>query len=233
MKLRRLLSLCALLCFYSAAQAQTNLPLLGVGGAAAGGTVSLLHISLCLNIGSGADCAITTTGTSHGLFVLIQSNTATGTVTAVTDGGDTFSQVTSGNITCQSVLNDIWYTPSTGGARTVINITTSLGTVYVAAVYEASGTNASAPLDQHATVSSSGTNTPGAPVTTTAASELIITTETVGGTVSAVTSPFTFDSSQNGGGWASVVPSSTGTYTPNWTNSGAGANCGTTASFKP
>lgn len=199
-----------------------------------GVSVALLHVSLCSNISSGQNCTLTfTTGTGHGLFVLLQSGTAAGTVTAITDGGDAFTEVPSSAVYCQSQLNDIWYTPSTGGARTTFNVTTSGGTSYYLAVYEAANTNASSPLDQHATASSTGTNTAGAPVTTTSASELVISTETVAGSVSAVTSPFTFDSNQFAGGWASVVTTTTGTYTPNWTNTGAGANCGTTASFKP
>jgi hypothetical protein len=219
------------------AHASAQLMTTGAGGPAAaggGGTVTLVGTpSQCNNISSGVACTITTTGAAHGLMALLQAATATGTFTAVKAGAsDTMTQAASATVNCATVESEIWYRPSTSGALTSITATTSTGTSYFATVYETTGTNASAPLDQQSTATGTGTNALGPSITTTAASELIIASEAVSGTASAVAGPFTFDNALGGDGWAHNVASATGTFQPHWTNSGA-TSCGNIASFKP
>lgn len=215
--------------------AVAQLLLMGVGGASTssgGGTVVLVTSSQCSAIASGANCTITTTGTGHGIFALIETFTASNTFSAVSVGGDTLTQVPSVNVTCAGVSGDIWYAPSTGGARSTFTVTTSGGASWYAVVYETTGANASTPLDQHNTSTGTGANPLGPSITTTANSELIITQELVNGTASAVASPFTFDAALGGDGWGHNVTSSSGTYQPSWTSSG-GTSCGNIASFQP
>lgn len=82
--------------------------------------------------------------------------------------------------------------------------------------------------------SQASTATPsGAPVTTKAAAELVVSLAAVGGNVTGIYAgnPFTNDSGIKGNGWAYLVASSAGTYSAQWNENPAGTYASSTASF--
>ena len=103
-------------------------------------------------------------------------------------------------------------------------------------IWEFSGVDAVAPLDQTAVLNSQpATASPsGASVTTTSAAEVIVSIANLQGTLTGIPSgnPFTNDSTVIGNGWAHLITSSTGTYSAQWIQSPSGTYSASTASFK-
>jgi hypothetical protein len=103
-------------------------------------------------------------------------------------------------------------------------------------IWEFSGADPSAPLDQTAVLNSqAATATPSAPpVTTTSANEVVISLVEVADSVTSITSgnSFTNDSTLMSNGWAHMITSSTGTYFAQWNQSPVGSYASCTVSFK-
>ncbi len=103
-------------------------------------------------------------------------------------------------------------------------------------IWEFSGADPNAPLDQTATLNSqAGSTTPtGAPVTITAPNEVIVSLVDVayGATAIASGNPFMDDSNLLANGWAHYITSTAGTYSAQWTQNNSGTYGSSTVSFK-
>ena len=206
------------------------------------GQISLAHVTSC---GPGAfpgtSCTIPATGSGHLIvvgWVGAGTNTAT-TIKSLTDNaGNTYMEAGAARSidTGTSSVGDIWYAKNSSSGATSIIITPSATVTNGAAViWEFSGVDVTAPLDQAAVLNSQApTVTPsGAAVTTSAASEVVISLVAVAPVVTGIHSgnPFTNDSNLFSNGWAHFLTSSAGTYTAQWDQSPAGTYLASTASF--
>jgi len=135
-----------------------------------------------------------------------------------------------------NTMADIWYAQNILPGTTTVTVTPSSASTGTAVIWELSGLEPYAPLDQTAVLDSqAGTTTPsGASVTTTVPAELIISIANAQGNLTGLASgsSFTADSTVNGDGWAHLVTASSGTYTAQWSNAISGTYCSSTVSFK-
>jgi hypothetical protein len=222
----------------------SGLALMVVTSTAALAQVVLVNVTSCgpQNFPS-ATCTIPATGAGHLIVVGFQigggANTAT-TVSGITDNvGNSYAEAGAALSidTAAGSVADIWYAKASIAGATKLTVTPSLAvTNGGVVVWEISGIDTTAPLDRTATLSnqpSSGTPS-GASVTTTAASEVVISLATVAGNITGIASGNTFvgDSALKGNGWAHLVTSAVGSYAAKWNESPAGTFASSTASFK-
>ena len=205
--------------------------------------ISLVHVTPCgPQTFPASTCTIPATGSGNLLVVAWMSNNGGGatTITGVTDNaGNNYAEVSAARAvdSVPNNMTDLWYAKNSLAGTTVLTInpnpTATRGT---AVIWEFSGVDPTAPLDQMAVLNSqAATTTPsGAPVATTSASEVVISVANVQGTVTGMLSgnSFTGDSTANGNGWAHLIASATGTYAAQWTNSASGTYASSTVSFK-
>jgi hypothetical protein len=208
--------------------------------AAAWSQINLVHMTTC---GSGAFPATTCTvpATAAGNLIVVAWASAWQTTptlsTIVDNAGNTYAEA--GNARAVDSTNDmvdIWYAKNSKAGATTLTITPNpSGNTGGAVIWEFSGVDPTAPLDQTAVLNSqAATTTPlGASVTTTAPSEVIISTMMPSGTTNSLATgnPFTNDAIFFGMGWAHLVTSSAGTYTAQW-NTTSGSYGSSTVSFK-
>jgi hypothetical protein len=167
---------------------------------------------------------------------------ASGTTTAlsnVTDNaGNTYAEA--GNArstdTGANLAADIWYTKNSKSGATVLTLTPNpSGTSGEAVIWEFSGVDTVAPLDQSAVANNmAATTTPsGAPVLTASPAEVVISVAQVQDKINGIASgnSFTNDSLLWGNGWAHLITSSKGTYTAQWSST-SGTYASSTVSFK-
>ncbi|HEX5229532.1 MAG TPA: hypothetical protein VFW44_17595 [Bryobacteraceae bacterium] len=134
-------------------------------------------------------------------------------------------------------MSDIWYAPNTLPGATIVTVTPSpSGASGTAVVWEISGVEPFAPLDQSSALNTqTATATPiGAAVTTTTPAEVIISVANIQGSISGIASgnAFSNDTTASGEGWAHYSATSPGTYAPKWTASASGTYCSSTISFR-
>jgi hypothetical protein len=131
---------------------------------------------------------------------------------------------------------DIWYAKNCNAGATSITVTPNATGYGAVVVWELSGVDPNAPLDQTATLSSqAATLTPtGAPVTITSPNEVVITLADVDHSLTGLFAgnQFVNDSLLYGNGWGHYISSSTGTYYAEWNQNNAGMYASSTASFK-
>lgn len=198
-----------------------------------GGTVALVGaVTSCSAIASGANCTLAQATTAGDLLVFVPTVIAAAhTFSLVKAGAVSMTQVPSVVGSCGGASGDIWYGPNVAGSTTTVTLTDSGGSSWSGKVYEVSGANTSAPLDQHG-LTTCGAGTSGPALTITAASEFIVAQELTNGSATAVGGGFTFDSPGFSGiAFAHLITTITGTYTPTWTT--GSTNQGLAASFKP
>ena len=211
------------------------------GSGPAWAQISLVKVTGCgPNAFPTTTCSIPATGSGHLIVVGFEGNRAADAITSISDNAGN-SYVHAGNAassdSVSNLMADIWYAANSlpGGTTITINITPS-GNTGTATIWEFSGVSTTSPLDQTATLSNqSASSTPsGASVTTTGASEVIISVAVVQNNVTGISTgnPFTNDETLNGNGFAHLITSSTGTYTPQWTQNAAGTYASSTVSFK-
>jgi hypothetical protein len=203
--------------------------------------ISMVHVTPC---GSGAfpatTCTIPATGSGNLIVVAWSSSFGTlPTLTSVTDSaGNAYSEA--GNArsvdAAASEMVDIWYARNSKAGATTLTITPNpAGNTGAAVIWEFSNVDTISPLDQTSVLNSQPASaTPsGASVTTTAASELIISTLVPVGTINGITAGNSFINDQTffGVGWAHLITSSAGTYAPQW-NTSSGSYASSTVSFK-
>lgn len=103
-------------------------------------------------------------------------------------------------------------------------------------IWEFAGVDTTSPLDKIATLNSqAASSTPtGAAVSVASAGELIVSVAEVQNSVTGIASgnAFTSDSTMMGNGWAHLIASSAGTYSPQWNQDSPGTYDSSTASFK-
>jgi hypothetical protein len=205
--------------------------------------ISLVHVTSC-GPGSfpGTTCSIPATGKGN-LIVIGWQMGGSGTsltISGVTDNvGNTYFEAGAARSidTVVGTMADIWYAKNSVAGATSINIGPSSATTNgLVVVWEFTGADPGAPLDQSATLNSQASTTVpiGAAITTAAPVEVVVSITVVANTVSGIYpgSPFTNDSTLQGNGWAHLVTSSTGKYTAQWNQSAAGTYASSTVSFK-
>ncbi len=191
----------------------------------------------------GTSCAFPSVGAGHLVVVGFQIGPGANTSTLISsmsdNAGNTYLEAGAARSidTASGSVADIWYARNVMAGATSITITPSTSVTGAGVViWEVSGIDAAQPLDATAVLNSqASTSSPsGAPVTSAAASELVISLAAVSGSVTGISSgnAFTGDSVLKGAGWAHLITSSTGTYFAQWTESPAGTYASSTASFK-
>ena len=206
--------------------------------------ISLVQATSC---GPGAFpatvCTISSTGAGN--LIAVGWSAAPGTpptIGSITDNaGNVY--IEAGNargVDASYKMVDIWYAKnSTAGATSVTITPNPSGNSGAAVIWEFSGADKLSPLDQVAVLNSQPASaTPvGATVTTTAPIEAVVSvTAPSYWVVSLANGNFTQDLVVNsptnyGAGWAHLITSAAGTYSPTW-NTGLDTYTSTTASFK-
>lgn len=159
-------------------------------------------------------------------------------MSGVTDtNGDTFLQVPNARSTSTQTgsgyWNDFWYAPNLPAQVISVSPKPSLtvsGNLFIWVVANVNSANAAGAKSATTSTSSSPA---GAPVTTTAPATFItaLLHPAPGGDPTGVNSPFISDSVTDGMGWAHLITSSTGTYTPQWNQTTATTYAGSTVAF--
>jgi hypothetical protein len=203
--------------------------------------ISLVHVTSCgPQTFPTSTCTIPSTGNENVIVVGWTSANGGGgtTIATVTDNAGNFYQEAGGarsTDTAANTMADIWFAGNTIGGATQVTITPSpSGATGTAVVWEFSGVQPYSPLDRTAVLNSQPATTAplGASVATTSPTEVVIGVANVQGTVTGSENSFTLDSTASGEGWAHLITSTSGTYTPQWTTSASGTFCSTTVSFK-
>jgi hypothetical protein len=205
--------------------------------------VSMVRVTSCGPAAfPGTVCTIPAT-TSGNLIVVAwqtaQANTGI-TISSVTDNaGNIYSSVGAARSidTALSTVAEIWYAKNSQPGATSVTITPSSNVTRAGAViWEFSGADPIAPLDQASALNSqASTATPsGAAVTTTSANEVVVSHALVANSVTGIHSGNAFinDSNLFSNGWAHLITSSTGTYAAQWDQSPTGTYTSGTASFR-
>ncbi len=206
--------------------------------------IALVNVTSCPVEAFPGSCTIPSTGSGHLLVVglNLEGGSTSTTVTSITDNvGNTYVEAGAARSTYAPKSNccvvDIWYAKNSVAGATSITITPSGSMSNSAAViWEFSGADSTAPLDQTAVLNSQPTTTAvaGAAVTITSATEVVISLAEVANSVTGIVSgnPFINDATTFEDGWAHLITSSTGTYSAEWTQSPSGTYASSTASFK-
>ena len=216
---------------------------LSVGSPSALAQISLVNVTNCGPATFPGSCTIPATGSGHLIVVGWQTtngvNLAT-TISSMTDNaGNTYVEAGAARSVDTAVIdwNDIWYAKnSTAGATSVVITPSASVTSAAVVIWEFSGVDGTAPLDQTATLNSQAASaTPsGAPVTITGPNEVLVSLADVATSLTGIYSgnPFVNDSTLLENGWAHYITSSTGTYFAQWNQNQAGTYGSSTASFK-
>lgn len=209
--------------------------------------IALVHTTSCgPQTFPTSTCSISSTGSGDLIVVGIQLgkgiSTST-TIATITDNvGNAYEEATAAT-SARSVdsaggsVVDIWYARNSQPGATTLTITPS-ATISTASavVWEFSGVNTTAPLDQVSVRNSqsASANPTGASVTTSNyANEVVISVAAVSGTISGIYSgnAFSNDSTVNSDGWAHLITSLAGTYAAQWSQNPSGTFASSTASF--
>ncbi len=205
--------------------------------------ISLVHVTSCgPQTFPASTCTIPATGSGNLIVVGWQAgggvNTSI-TLSSVTDNaGNTYAEAGAALSvdTAAGSVADLWYAGNSVSGATTLTITPSSPvTNGGAVVWEFSGADLSAPLDQTAILNSQSANAApiGAAVTTNAGADVVISLAAVAGNVTGISAnTFVSDSALQGNGWAHFITSAAGTYAAQWNQSPAGTYASSTAAFK-
>jgi len=209
---------------------------------AAWGQISLVQVTSCGPSTFPGSCTIPATGSGHLIVVGWQSyagSNPAGTFTSMTDNaGNVYVEAGAARSvdSAEADWNDIWYAKNSAAGATSVVITPNASSTGAVVIWEFSGVDGNAPLDQTATLNSQAASaTPsGAAVTISAPNEVIISLVDEANSLTGIVSgnPFVNDSNLFTNGWAHNITSSTGTYVAQWNQSPAGTYGSSTASFK-
>jgi hypothetical protein len=205
---------------------------------------SLVHVTPC---GPGAfpgtTCPIPATAAGNLLVIGWQiggsANTST-RISTITDNANNSYAEAGAAMSIDAgpgSANDIWYAKNVAAGATSITLTPSAAVTNAGVViWEIAGADPNSPLDTTAILNSQPANatSSGAPVTTTATGDVIISLIVVANSVTGMASgnAFTNDSLLKSNGWAHLIASGQGVYTPQWTQSPAGTYASSTAAFR-
>ena len=205
--------------------------------------ISLVQVTNCgPGTFPGTSCTIPSTGSGHLIVVAWQAGSGVSTSTtinSVTDNaGNTYVEAGAARSmdTIAGSVADFWYATNSTAGATSVTITPGFSVTNAGAViWEFSGVNTASPLDQMAVLNSQASTVApsGAPVTTTAASEVVLSLAAVSGAVTGIYpgNAFTNDSGLKGNGWAHLITSSAGSYSAQWSQSPSGTYASSTVSF--
>jgi hypothetical protein len=207
------------------------------------GQVNLVHVTSCgPQAFPATTCTIPSTGSGNVLVAAWTSGSGGGAtiIGSVTDNAGNVYLEAGNARSVDSGANsmaDIWYAQNSVPGATTVTITPSpSSTSGTAVIWEFSGVEPFSPLDQTDVVNSgAATTTPlGASVVTTLPAEVIVSVANVAGTATGMKSgnAFTSDSTAGGDGFAHLLVTSAGTYTPQWKTSSSGTFASSTVSFK-
>ena len=206
--------------------------------------LTLVHVTSCgPQTFPGPACTIPSTGSGNLIVVGFQADSSNGSAVVLSTISDnarnTYAEAGAARAidAAEGDMVDIWYARNSAAGATSITIAPSASVSGSAAViWEFSGADLTSPLDQTAVLNSQpATSTPsGASVTTVSQNEAVISIADVAHTLTGIASgnAFTADSTLLGNGWARLVTSSPGTYSPQWTQNAAGTYASSTVSFK-
>jgi hypothetical protein len=216
--------------------------------------IALVQVTSCgPQIFPTSTCSITSTGAGHLIVVGIQIgsgvSTSTTIATVTDNAGNAYAEansttsVLSGGTSSRSVdagsgsVVDIWYARNSVAGATSLTITPSATISNAGAViWEFSGVDTTAPLDQVAVLNSQAASASptGASVTTALANEVVISLAAVSGSISGLSggTAFTNDSALKSNGWAHLITTSPGTFAPQWSQSPSGTFASSTVTFK-
>jgi len=201
--------------------------------------IALVHVTPCGPVTSpGTTCTIPATGSGNLLVVGWQINSSSAALTSITDNvGNAYAKAGAAQAADSTGATGIWYAKNIAAGATTLTVTPNASVTNAGIViWEFSGADSSAPLDQSAFMSNQASSaTPSAPaVNTTSAKEAVIsvaiTTQAVTGIASG--NNFTSDTSLLANGWAHLITSSTGAYGAQWNENPAGTYASCTVSFK-
>lgn len=189
------------------------------------------------NGGTASPLTITSTTSGDLIVVNVGQACTTGTVTSITDGGDTFTQVAGarkcGTINCV----DMWYAANVGSGHTSMTINTATCGVDSVEAVQISGAATSSPLDTAVAGTTGVSANPLGPTITNANSGSILVTgeENSGVGATAVSAGWAVQPTgtfPNGGGMATQIPGDTTGHAATWTAGSASWTCDG-ASFLP
>jgi len=209
--------------------------------------IALVNVTSCGPQAFPGTCTIPATGAGHLIVVGLQFG-------AHVDTSITFNSITdtAGNVYAEAgaarsidaaagSVVDIWYAKNSIAGATTLTITPSTALAggvagAGAVIWEFSGADTTAPLDQTSVLNSQpSTAAPsGASVSTSSAGELIISLAAVAGDITGISAgnSFTSDSTIKVNGWAHLIAASPGPYSAQWVESPAGTYASSSASFK-
>ena len=195
------------------------------------------HLTSCTSM----SCSLAaSSGTGNLLVVGIQFLNTGVTITNVNDNvGNAYTEIAGSHAvdTASNWASDIWYAKNSTAGATTISVSTS-GPVagFATVIWEFSGADITAPLDQAAALNSqpSSSIALGASVNTTSANEAVISLSAGAGTITGISAgnSFSNDSTATAHGWAHLVTTAAGAFTASWTANPAGTYASSTASFK-
>ena len=221
----------------------STLAVLAVAPVLATAQISLVHVTPCgPQIFPTSACTVPATGSGDLIVVGIQlgggASTSTIIATVTDNAGNAYAEAGGARSvdTAGGSVADIWYARNSRAGATTITISpNSTFSNAGAVIWEFSGANTTAPLDGVGVLNSQASNaTPaGAPVTTGAPSEVVVSLAGVAGSITGIMSGNNFvnDSNLKSNGWAHLITTSAGSFTPQWNQSPAGTFASSTASF--
>ncbi len=203
--------------------------------------VSLVHVTSC---GPGpfpaTTCTIPSTGGGNLIVVAWSSNGGTTPVIAGLADNAQNTYVEAGNARAVDSSNDmvdIWFAKNSAAGATTLTITPNpSGNQGAAVIWEFTNADTSSPWDQTSVLNSqpATTSPTSAPVTTSAAGDVIVSVVVPGGTKIYGIAPgnvFTNDFLFFGNGWAHLAASGAGTYNAQWTTD-LGTYASSTVAFR-
>lgn len=202
--------------------------------------INLVHATACVAAALPATpCKIPATASGNLIVVAWSAaygNTPT-TVSMSDNAGNTY--VPAGNAwavdTAAGQMVDIWYAKSSLSGATALTITPSVGVNGAATVWEFSGADPAAPLDQTLTLNSQpATVAPSSgSITVASPGEAVVSVVVPSGSMIGLQlgNGFLSDSINFGVGWAHLLAASAGTYAAQWSTS-SGSYAASTVSFK-
>jgi hypothetical protein len=217
-----------------------QMALLALAPVLAWSQIALVNVTTCAQTFPAA-CTIPATGQGNLIVVGFTTNVSntTTTIISITDNsGNTYAEAGAARAIDSSVLDvlDIWYAKNSASGATSVTVTPSASVDSSVVIWEFSGVDRTAPLDQTAVLNSQppSTTVSGAAVTLSAAPEVIISIANVSNSVTGIASgnSFTNDSNAFASGWAHLITSTPGTYAPQWTQNPAGTYDSSTVSFR-
>jgi len=216
------------------AQAQINLPMLGVGSTVSGGpTASIVQSNGNVNSsGSSTSVSLSATGTGHAIIVTTLGGT--GTFVISDNQLNTYLQVSGAQATlaADTEFSDIWYCLTCTSGVTSVTVSGTGSAFIIGTVYEVTNLVSLDGTGQHISNGTIASNACTGPSITASFSDLLIATGDADNGFSAVASPWTFSNPGPGSVDAFIINSSTGAFQPVFTSVGSTSCLVSAAAFK-